>query len=80
MIGLNREFGTLPESTWKLVVDLLGTEKSLFYNMAGAKRNGASTFIELIRGGVNTIFEAIFNKAEASYLLKMKFEMQNVSF
>ena len=29
----------------------LGTEKSLFYNMAGAKRNGATTFIELIRGG-----------------------------
>ena len=29
----------------------LGTEQTLFYNMAGAKRNGATTFIELIRGG-----------------------------
>ena len=30
---------------------LLGTEQSLFYNMAGAKGNGATIFIELIRGG-----------------------------
>ena len=29
----------------------VGTKKSLFYNMADAKRNGATTFIELIRGG-----------------------------
>ena len=29
----------------------LGTEKSLLYNMASVKPNGATTFIELIRGG-----------------------------
>ena len=29
----------------------LGTEQSLFYNMAGAKRNRAATFIDLTRGG-----------------------------
>ena len=26
-------------------LNTLGTEQSLFYNMAGAKRNGATTFI-----------------------------------
>ena len=47
----------------------LGTEKSLLYNMAGAKRNGAATFIE-----------ANINGAVAFYELKMKFEVYNVLF
>ena len=34
----------------KKVTDFRDREKFI-YNMAGAKRNGATTFIELIRGG-----------------------------
>ena len=47
----------------------LGTEQSLLYNMAGAKRYGAATFSE-----------ANINGAVAFYVLKMKFEVYNVSF
>ena len=45
-----------------------------FYNMTGAKRNRATTFIELIRGG-STPFQASINEALAFYELKMTFEM-----
>ena len=34
----------------------LGTVQSLFYNMAGAKRNGATTFFELVHNWVNTFY------------------------
>ena len=42
--------------------------------MTGAKRNGATSFIELFRGGSN-LFEANIKGAAAFYELKMKFEM-----
>ena len=56
----------------------LGTGESLFYNMAGAKRNGAATFIELIMGGSTHFLKQISTGRKLK--LKMKFEMQNVSF
>ena len=37
----------------------LGTVQSLFYNMAGAKHNRATTFIELIRGGSTQFLKQI---------------------
>ena len=37
---------------------LSGTVQSLFYNMAGAKPNGATTFFELVHNWVNTFYFA----------------------
>ena len=41
-----------------------GTMQSLFYNMAGAKRNGATTFLELVHNWVNTFHYAYMNGSE----------------
>ena len=35
---------------------ILGTVQSLLYNMAGAKRNGATAFFELVHNWVNTFY------------------------
>ena len=35
----------------------LGTGQNLFYNMAGAKRNWATTFFELIQNGINNFYK-----------------------
>ena len=42
----------------------LGTVQSLFYNAAGAKRNGATTFFQLVYNWINTFYKAIMNGLE----------------
>ena len=48
---------------------LLGTVQCLFYNMAGADRNGVTTIFDFVQSWVNT-----FIKVLAFYKFKMKFE------
>ena len=53
----------------------LGTVRSLFYNMAGAKHNWATTFSELTHNSINTFYKAI-----TFYELKTTFEKEDGSF
>ena len=42
----------------------LGTVQSLFYNMAGAKCNGATPYFELVHNWVNTFHQGNMNGLE----------------
>ena len=42
----------------------LGTVQSLFYSMTDAKRNGATTFFQLVHNWFNTFYQANMNGLE----------------
>ena len=55
-------------------MDLLGTVQNLFYDIAGAKRNGTTTFFELIQNWMNMFYKANMYWAVTFYEHRMKFE------